>query len=56
MKDHHHTELYSLSDLKDSPRPTADFAMQYLEGRYGALPEVPEWKEESEEEGEDEPL
>ncbi|MDY5776798.1 MAG: AAA family ATPase [Bullifex sp.] len=56
MKEHHHTELYSLSDLKDSPRPTADFAMQYLEGRYGALPEVPEWKEEAEEEGEDEPL
>lgn len=35
------TELYSLSDLDNSPRPTADFAEDYLNGRYGAVPAIP---------------
>ena len=34
------TDLYSLSDLDNAPRPTADFAEEYLNGRYGAVPAI----------------
>ena len=34
------TDLYSLSDLDNAPRPTADFAEDYLNGRYGAVPAI----------------
>lgn len=36
------TELYSLADLDNAPRPTADFAEAYLSGRYGAVPVIPD--------------
>ena len=36
------TELYSLADLDNAPRPTADFAEAYLNGRYGAVPLIPD--------------
>lgn len=36
------TELYSLADLDNAPRPTADFAEAYLNGRYGAVPVIPD--------------
>ena len=42
MTSQHTTELYSLSDLKNAPKPTADFAESYLNGKYGAVPLIPE--------------